>query len=83
MNFNLQNLHLVIDVARHPFLDYDSHINYAELKEFDKQKLVDFLIANPERVLGSIDAKLLSDVKDTISKARTISIALKKKYGFV
>ncbi|ABQ06628.1 hypothetical protein [Flavobacterium johnsoniae] len=79
----LQSLHLTIDVARHPFLEYDSHINCTELREFNKQELVDFIISNPERVVGSIDPVLLSDVKDAIKGATTITPILKRKYGFV
>lgn len=78
----LQSLHLDIDAARHPFLDYDSHINCSNLREFNKQKLIEFIIANPERVVGNIDPTLLEDVKKTIKKATTILPILKKKYHF-
>lgn len=79
----LQSLHLKIDKARHDFLNYDSYINCAELKEFNKQKLIDFLVSNPERIVGNIDLILLTKVHDTIKKAKTILPILKKKYGFI
>ena len=79
----LQSLHLKIDKARHDYLDYDSFINCGELKEFKKQQLIDFLVLNPERIVGNIDINLLKDVHDTIKKATTILPVLKKKYGFI
>ncbi|TDE42939.1 hypothetical protein E0I26_12260 [Flavobacterium rhamnosiphilum] len=79
----LQSLHLQIDRARHGFLAHDSYINCSDLKEFPKQEIIDFLITNPERVVGNIDVALLTDVYQTIKSATTILPILKKKYGFI
>jgi hypothetical protein len=78
----LKSLHILIDKDRHDFLEYDSHINCAELKEFGKQEVIDFLVANPERAIGNIHEDLLKSVHYTIMTATTISKFQKKKFGF-
>lgn len=79
----LKSLHLKIKCSSHTFLKHDSYINCSDLKEFQKQELIDFLIKNPERVVGNIDVTLLTKVYSTIKSATTILPILKKKYGFI
>ena len=79
----LQSLHLKIEASKHSFLEYDSFVNCSDLKEFSKEELLEFIIANPERVVGSIDTVLLTDIYLAIKNATTILPILKKKYGFI
>lgn len=79
----LQNLHLLVELIKHPFLQRDSYLNCSELKEYPKQDLINFLIANPERLVGNIDIDLLTNAYKTIKRASTIPQYLKNKYGFI
>ena len=69
--------------ATHTIWAQQSSIYTHDLKEFDKQKLIDFIVANPERVIGGIETDLLTEIYNTIRDARTILPILKRKYGFI
>ena len=79
----LKSLHVEIDVQNHNFLENNSFINCSEIKTYQKQQLVDFLKANPERLVGNLSDIVLKKVHLTLMNARTITNIEKKKYGLI
>lgn len=79
----LKSLHVEIDENNHPFLEENSFINCTEIKPFHKQQLIDFLKANPERLVGNVSVDVLKKVHLTLMDAKTITIFEKKKYGLI
>ncbi|UZO81511.1 type II toxin-antitoxin system PemK/MazF family toxin [Aquimarina sp. ERC-38] len=78
----LKSLHVLIDKQNHSFLDYDSYVNCSEIRTFNKQDIINFLIKNPERAVGNVSENVLKAIHTTISTARTIPKYLKDKFGF-
>src|SRR5690606_18287726 len=54
-NQYLQNQHVLIDCKRHSFLEKDSYINCTDFQEFEIQKVTNYILQNPEKVLGNIE----------------------------
>lgn len=77
----LKSLHVSIDKAKHPFLDYDSYVNCSEVKEFNRDDIFEFLKQNPERAVGNVDSETLNLIKTTLSNATTIPPFIKRKFS--
>lgn len=45
---------VMMDVASHPFMDHDSHIDCSRTRGYSTSEVVDQLVANPSWVLGQI-----------------------------
>ena len=78
----LKSLHVVIDKANHPFLEYDSYVNCSEIRSFKKQEVIDFLISNPHRAVGGVSDDVLKKIHALLSTAATIPPYIKNKFGF-
>lgn len=78
----LKSLHVSIDKKSHPFLTHDSYVDCSKLREFPVEKVVDFLIANPERAVGNVDFEILKKIHITLTTSNTIEKIIKLKYGF-
>jgi hypothetical protein len=79
----LKSLHVKIDKKRHTFLSYDSWVNCSEIKEIESLKVIKLLKDKPERVLGNVHIDILKKIHSTITIAKTINAATKKKFGFL
>lgn len=77
----LRSLHVRINQEKHDFLDYDSFVNCSELRTFNRQELIGFLMEKPERALGKVDGKILKKIISTLSSAKTIPLYLKQQFG--
>ena len=80
-NQYLQNQHVLIDCKRHSFLEKDSYINCTDFQEFEIQKVTNYILQNPEKVLGNIEEDIMKKIYSTLTFSRTLSKKLKIKYG--
>ncbi|MBS9767987.1 MAG: hypothetical protein KGV44_10680 [Flavobacteriaceae bacterium] len=81
-NDYLKSLHIKIDKEYHSFLERDSYVDCSKLREFQIQKVIDFLTQNPERAVGNVIEETLKQIHITITNAKTIAPFVKRKFGF-
>jgi len=62
-----------MDVATHPFMTHDSHVDCSRARSYPKQQVIAQLIAEPSWVLGDITADLRSQVVAAIKSSPTLS----------
>ena len=78
----LKSLHVIIDKENHSFLEYDSYVNCSEIRVFNRQNVIDFLINNPHRAVGNVSEAVLRKIHLLLSTSKTIEPYLKRKFGF-
>ncbi|MBW2147874.1 MAG: hypothetical protein JRI22_12705 [Deltaproteobacteria bacterium] len=79
----LQRLQLLLQSEGRPYLDNDSHLDCADIKEKKIQWLKREFGENPRIHLGEMSPEDISKAEEKIIRARTIKPKLKKRYGFI
>ncbi len=78
-----KNLHVKLKKSENDFLDHDSFVNCSQLRSFTKEKLVDYIKNNQDKLVGNVTDKALIDIQYTITNAKTISNYEKRRFGFI
>ena len=79
----LKSLHIKIKEEHHSFLKYDSYADCSNILEIKKEKLKGLLKQKPDLKKGKISESILASIHYTITMAKTITKAVKKKFGFL
>jgi hypothetical protein len=72
-NPDLLRCQVTIDAASHPFLNYDSHIDCTQLLRLPRAKVLDDLVALPDRVKCTASANVLEQIAAAVKRAPTLS----------
>ena len=65
--------------ADHDFLDHDSFLNCAEVREMTRQEIVDQLVADPTRNKGEVSAHVRVEVVRVVRQAKSVSSIHKQR----
>ena len=77
----LKNLHLFFNSSGREYLIHDSYVDCSSLYERPIETLKKILISDINSYLGEVNDEDINLIKNTIKKSKTVSTALKKKYG--
>lgn len=77
-NFILSKPHMAacqvaLDLARHPFMSRNSHIDCSRIRTYSRESVIDQLCANPGWVLGVISENVLTEMTAAIQSSKMIS----------
>ncbi|MBB2951967.1 hypothetical protein [Sphingobacterium sp. JUb56] len=82
-NAFLKSQHILIDVKRHKFLDYDSFVDCTQIHNHKLQDIIDCIVKNPKRLLGNIQPDILEKIYIKILHSKLISKKDKEKYSII
>ncbi|MEP7168117.1 MAG: hypothetical protein ABI855_01980 [Bacteroidota bacterium] len=77
----LRKLHLKFEIENRPYLEHDSYIDCSDIYEKSFEEIKQILTNNSKALLGELNEKDFKLVSDTVKSAKTITPALKKKFG--
>lgn len=79
----LRSQHILIDVARHPFLAYDSFVDCTSIKGYTKQSLVNYIVSDPKKLVGNVQDDLMDQIIQMLRSSKTIDKNTKYRYSLV
>lgn len=78
----LKRLQYKLEANKCTFLEHDSYADCSDIRERKFEDLVKLLNKSPQVNLGVLDSKDLAQIRSLIKSAKTISVRIKKKFGF-
>ena len=77
----LQELQYPLESQSLPFLDHNSYADCSKVREREYAAMLEALTQDPSIHLEHLPEDHLRAIRKTISKSKTISLRIKKKYG--
>lgn len=74
-NKSLAVCQVTIDAASHPFLRHDSHIDCTLLLRLPRTRVLDDLVASPDRLKGTASDEVIEQVLAAVKRAPTLSVS--------
>lgn len=79
----LQALHIPLKSQGREYLDHDSYVDCSSIYEKETQSIIEIIKSRPAAVIGELSTADFALIKSTLRNAKTISTALKKKFGLI
>lgn len=82
-NHYLKSQHVSIDCARHDFLEIDSFIDCTRIQPHNLQKILDYIVENPDKLCGNVEQDIMTKVKIILTNSSLISNNDKRIYNLI
>ena len=78
----LKRLQYKLEANKCAFLDHDSYADCSDVRERKCQDILNLFSKSPQVNLGQLESNDLIQIRLLIKSAKTISVRIKKKFGF-